>query len=157
MDVRSETFIVENALQAALAVTGQKLGNVQLVDWKLGHLEIIAQRGFSGNFLDCFRRVRASDGCACGRALLLRDAVVVEDVAHDHRFPGLRGVAEAAGFVSVQSTPLISSSGALLGIISTHGATPPTRRQLDEITMLARRTANELVLFRSWQRSEQLR
>jgi len=49
----------------------------------------------------------------------------------------------------VQSTPLISSGGALVGIISTHGEHPPTRRQLDEITMLARRTANELVRSRA--------
>jgi hypothetical protein len=53
-------------------------------------------------------------------------------------FPDLRGVAETAGFSSVQSTPLISSSGALFGIISTHGAHPPTRQQLVKITTLAR-------------------
>jgi hypothetical protein len=65
-------------------------------------------------------------------------------------FPDLRGVAETAGFSSVQSTPLISSSGALFGIISTHGAHPPTRQQLVKITTLARLTANELVRLRAW-------
>jgi GAF domain-containing protein len=148
MSAKSEMFIVNSALDAALAVTGQKLGNVQLVDWKEGWLEIAAHRGFSQEFLNTFRRVRSSDGCACARALLLRDTVLIEDVNCDLRFPALASVGKQAGFVSVQSTPLVSSNGALLGVISTHGSRRPTDRQLEHITTLARRAANELVHLR---------
>jgi hypothetical protein len=52
--------------------------------------------------------------------------------------------------VALSFQPNISSSGALFGILSTHGARPPTRQQLDKITTLAQQTANELVRLRAW-------
>lgn len=125
------------------------MGNLQLMDWKLGHLEIAAQRGFSRQFLERFRIVKRTDDCACGRAFHLRDTVVVEDVANDPAFLSLREAAQQAGFRSVQSTPLISRSGALLGIISTHGSHCPNSKQLEQIKLLARETANELISLRS--------
>ncbi|UWU69465.1 hypothetical protein N2602_02740 [Bradyrhizobium sp. NC92] len=60
----SELPLLQSALSEALVITGQKLGNIQLIDWKTGHLEIMAQQGFSEDFLDCFRRVTIRDGCA---------------------------------------------------------------------------------------------
>jgi len=145
MNAKSEMLTVNLALAEALVVTRQKLGNVQLVDWQSGCLEIVAHQGFSAEFLTTFRRVRSSDGCACGRALFQRRTVLVRDVNEDMRFPALRAVGRQAGFLSVQSTPLITSSGALLGIISTHGTCSPTDKQLEQIAILAQRTANELV------------
>jgi GAF domain-containing protein len=49
---------------------------------------------------------------------------------------------DRAGVRAVQSTPLISTSGALVGILSTHFAVPsrPTEQQ-----MLAMRNASQLV------------
>ena len=46
------------------------LGNVQLIDWTVGYLEIVAYQGFSDEFLHCFWRVSQLDGSACGRAHL---------------------------------------------------------------------------------------
>ncbi len=149
MTAKSEMFVVNAALEEAFAISGQALGNLQLVDWRTGWLDIVAHRGFSADFLNTFARVRSSDDCACGRALLQRRSVIVDDVHRDPRFPGLRAVGQQAGFVAVQSTPLISSGGALLGILSTHGARSPTDGQLGQIQMLAQRTANELVHLRA--------
>lgn len=149
MSAKSETFVLNSALEEALAITGQKQGNIQLVDWQAGCLEIVAHRGFSIRFLTAFQRVRSSDGCACGRALLQRRAVLVENVHEDHRFPALRDVGDQDGFSSVQSTPLISSSGALFGMLSTHGVARPMDAQLERIAILAQRTANELVRLRA--------
>ena len=149
MSAKSEMFVVNSALEEALAITGQKQGNVQLVDWRTGYLEIAAHRGFSIEFLTAFQRVRSSDGCACGRALLQRRTVIVSDVNEDERFPALRAAAKQDGFVAVQSTPLISSSGAFFGMVSTHGLCRPTKAQLAQIATLAQRTANELVQLRA--------
>ncbi len=149
MSARSEIFVVNAALQEAMAISLQMLGNVQLVDWRTGWLDIVAHRGFSADFLNTFARVRSSDDCACGRALLQRSPVIVDDVDRDPRVPGLRAVGRQAGFVAVQSTPLISSGGALLGILSTHGECRPTDGQLGQIRMLAQRTANDLVRLRA--------
>lgn len=141
-------LLADSALQQALAITGQSQGNVQLVDWQEGFLQIMAHRGFSPKFLATFQRVRSADGCVCGRALLQRRAVVVEDLSEDERFPDLRDIGRYDGFSAVQSTPLISTSGALLGMVSTHGLCRPTNSQLERIAVLARQAANELVRLR---------
>jgi hypothetical protein len=141
----SELLLANFVLEKALRITGHTLGNVQLVDWRFGYLEIVAQRGFGPEFLNCFRRVKTGDGCACGRAFLSRDTVVIEDVSKDYQFAHFRDVAERAGVKSVQSTPLISSSSALLGVLSTHGSYVPSPKQLEEIKLLARQTADQLV------------
>jgi len=141
--------LTETALERALAITQQPMGNLQLIDWQFGHLEIAAQRGFGPQFLERFRIVKMTDGCACGRAFRLRESVVIEDVADDMAFLSLRESAQEAGFRSVQSTPLISHSGAFIGVISTHGSHGPNSRQLEEIKGLARETADELIWLRS--------
>ena len=141
--------LLKSALDKALRITGQSLGNIQLIDWEAGCMEIAAQRGFSSEFLDCFRRVTTRDDCACGRALLARTRIIIDNVAGDRRFSPFLGVAERAGFKAVQSTPLVSSSGALVGVISTHGGHSPTNEQLGQISSLAFETANELIRWRA--------
>ncbi|WFU34467.1 hypothetical protein QA635_08650 [Bradyrhizobium brasilense] len=79
----SELPLLQSALSEALVITGQELGNIQLIDWKTGHLEIMAQQGLSEEFLNCFRRVTIRDGCACGRALFNRQPVILDDVTMD--------------------------------------------------------------------------
>jgi len=147
--LEAEAELINSALDRALRITGQELGNVQLVDWEMGSLEIAAQRGFRQDFLDSFRRVSTRDGCACGRALLLRDTVVIDDVTADRDFSPFKEVAERAGFRAVQSTPLMSSSGAIVGVISTHGGRNPNGRELEQIKSLAQETANELIRLRA--------
>jgi len=149
MHAVSELPLLQSALSEALVITGQELGNIQLIDWKTGHLEIVAQQGFSEEFLDCFRRVTIRDGCACGRALFNRQPVVLDDVTADPRFLPFRDIAERAGFKAVQSTPLITHSGALVGILSTHGKGVPDEKQLGLIRSLAMRTAGGIVRDRA--------
>ena len=144
-----ELELTNSALDMALRFTGQRLGNVQLVNWEGGWLEIAAQRGFHQDFLEVFQRVSIRDGCACGRALFLRQTVVIDDVSADHDFRPFVEVAKRAGFSAVQSTPLITPGGAVLGIISTHGGYNPSSPQLEQIRSLAQQTANELIRLRA--------
>jgi GAF domain-containing protein len=115
----------------------------------MGSLEIAAQHGFRQDFLDSFRHVSTRDGCACGRSLLLRDTVVIDDVTRDRDFSPFKEIAERAGFRAVQSTPLVSSGGAIVGVISTHGGRSPNGRELEQIKSLAQETANELLRLRA--------
>jgi GAF domain-containing protein len=147
--VEAEAELINSTLDRALRITRQELGNVQLVDWEMGSLEIVAQRGFRQDFLDSFRHVSTRDGCACGRALLLRDTVVIDDVTTDRYFSPFKEIAERAGFRAVQSTPLVSSGGAVVGVISTHGGHSPNGRELEQIKSLAQETANELIRLRA--------
>ena len=138
-------------LHHARRVSHASLGNVQLIDWTVGYLEIVACQGFSDEFLHCFRRVSQLDGSACGRALLLRRTVAIADVLEDDSFASYRGVAERAGFRAVQSTPLLSSSGALCGVVSTHSMQTGrlTDQQLCALEDVAARAANRIIRLKS--------
>ena len=122
--------IVDCVLDSGLELTDANLGNVKLVDQRQGYLTIAAQRGFHHEFLDFFQQANADDSLSiCGRALRERRAIV-SDVMSDEEFAPWRSVAERAGFRSLQSTPIISDSGVLLGIVSTHFPIPhqPTEK-----------------------------
>ena len=139
------------ALSRGLELSGTALGNVQLMDWSTGCLTIAAQRGFSDEFLSFFHRVTAGDGSACGRAIRERRAVVVTDVLFDPEFAPCRIIAIRAGFRAVQSTPLISSSGAFVGVLSTHfpAAHRPTQGELKILKRVGELTANAIIRQRA--------
>src|SRR5262249_26233737 len=111
-----------------------------------GKLHIEAQHGFSRDFLEFFRSVDKGDDAACGVALARGERGVVDDVEKSPIFVGTPalGVLLADGVRAVQSTPLVSRNGALIGIISTHYAMPrqPNERDLRLIDILARQAAD---------------
>lgn len=87
----------------------------------------------------------------CGRALALRRTVVVPDVMADPDFWPYRDVAVRAGFRAVQSTPMLTSGGSLVGVISTHADRihRPSDEQLSAIANLARSTADSIMAVRT--------
>ena len=72
-------------LAATIAMLGADRGTMQLLDDTRGALRIMAQRGFTQDFLDGFRDVSAQDDSTCGRALRLGERIVVEDIETDRR------------------------------------------------------------------------
>jgi|SRR5262245_10485471 len=133
--------VLATAIDAAIMLTGVDMGNVQLFDPALGALRIEAQRGFERPFLDYFESVHEGQA-ACGMALARAERVIVEDVAKSPIFAGAPAldVMIDARARAVQSTPLIDSSGGLLGVLSTHSHKPqrPTASDLRLLDLLAR-------------------
>jgi len=125
--------MLESALDAAIEAARADMGNVQLK--RDDGLYIVAQRGFKEPFLEFFDRVHDMPSAR----------VVVADIAADPIFAGTeaRWLLEAAGVRAVQSTPLIASSGAVLGMLSTHYDHPqaPDESDLQDIDLIARRAA----------------
>lgn len=134
--VPSLARLLDAALDFALEVLRADRGNVQVADPVTGALRIAAYREFDADFLGYFAVV-TGDQTACGRAAARRAQVVIADVRTDPRFAPHREIAAAAGFRSVQSTPLVSSAGDLLGILSTHYA-HPTRLPDHDLRLIAR-------------------
>src|SRR6516164_10121958 len=66
-------------LDAAIAVTGADMGNLQLIDDASGSLVIAAQRGCNERFLRFFGSVAVDEKSACAAALSGR-RIIVEDV-----------------------------------------------------------------------------
>ena|GEM_PF-526206 len=137
------SLLLEEILDAAIEITGAEMGNIQLLEE--GALRIATQRGFETPFLDFFNVVH--DGqAACGSAMRNGERVIVEDVASSPIFVGTPAldVMLAANVRAVQSTPLVSRSGRMLGIFSTHYHAPrrPSERELRLLDLLARQAAD---------------
>jgi PAS domain S-box-containing protein len=142
--------LLEEVLDATMKLQGADFGDVQLYNNQTHTLEIVAQRGFDQEFLDYFQSVDADDSSACGLALKHGTRIIVEDVNADPSFAPHRGIAAAAGFRAVQSTPLtVRGTGDPVGMLSTHFRSPhrPSDRNL-RLTDLYARQAADVIAFR---------
>jgi PAS domain S-box-containing protein len=110
--------LLEEVLDATMALHDADFGLVQQFDPQSGDLLVVAQRNLPEAFLAHFARVH-DDSSACGRAMLRRERVIIEDVMSDAAFAPHRAIAADTGLRAMQSTPLISRAGELLGVIST--------------------------------------
>ncbi|MGC2076378.1 MAG: GAF domain-containing protein [Xanthobacteraceae bacterium] len=137
-------------LHNALKLSNACFGNVQFVRWEKGYLEIEAQSGFGDEFLNFFERVQFRDSSACARALRDRCSIVVEDITKDRLFAPCSEILHRANVRAVQSTPMISSSGAFVGVLSTHfpQVHRPTDIEMRNIARSAQLAANALIALR---------
>jgi GAF domain-containing protein len=130
---RSLDQALSTALDAAMALLLADFGDIQL--YRAGALTIAVHRGLGPNFLERFQRVAADDDCACGRAMREGRATIVPDVMLDRDSAHYCDVAAETGFRAVQSTPLVTTSGLFIGMLSTHFREPHTPSD-EEMTML---------------------
>jgi PAS domain S-box-containing protein len=136
--------VLEAILDSAIALQDAQFGNIRLYNRENQSLEIMAQRGFNADFLEHFRAIRREDDSASGRAMRTGTRVVIEDVETDPQYSPDRQFAASAGYRAVQATPLVSRSGELLGMLSTHFAQPhsPSQRDLRMLDLYARKAAD---------------
>jgi PAS domain S-box-containing protein len=135
--------LLEEVVDATIALLNADCGNVQLYDPAVGALKIVAQRGFRQDFLDYFDAVHEGTG-ACGAALQQGARIIVEDVLTDPIMAPHTGAMASAGIRAVQSTPLASRDGEPLGMISTHFREPhrPTDHELRFLDLYATQAAD---------------
>jgi len=138
---------VRRILVDVVALHGAEFGNVQM---PVGdRLVIVDQLGLDAAFLSAFREVRSADGCACGRALREGRAVVVADVEADKAYVPFRAAAKRAGYRSAQSTPMLTSGGTVVGVVSTlfANAYAPTQIEMTTLSRYCRLAAERLLLL----------
>src|SRR5262249_46595919 len=111
---------LDEILAGAIELLGADMGAIRILEPTRGMLQIGAQRGFRKDFLDSFGEVSAAGDSPCGRALRSGERMVIEDIEADKLFAPFRPLARSAGFRAVQSTPIMSREGALLGTLATH-------------------------------------
>ena len=127
---------LSDVVARAIEMSGADMGNLQILDPRTNRLRIAAQFGFSGQFLEFFDKVQHNQG-PCGAALSRGQRVIVDDVANDPIFRGTesREVVLREGIRAVQSVPLKTFSGQLVGVLSTHfRVVKPSRQRLLQIT-----------------------
>jgi two-component sensor histidine kinase len=142
-----ETCLNEIA-RTAVAISGADKGNIQVFDEASRSLKIVAQQGFQKEFLKYFENVDDHVAATCGTAMATNEQVVVDDVLTSEIFVGqpAQKVLLDAEVRACISTPLRSSKGNLLGVISTHFSRPghPSERRLRLMNILARQAADYL-------------
>ncbi|HLJ48531.1 MAG TPA: PAS domain S-box protein [Bryobacteraceae bacterium] len=150
--VQSGNFegLLGEIVEAAIETTDADMGNIQLAE--SDRFRVVAQRGFEAAFLG-FLNSSHEGMSACDAAFQRGERVIVEDITVDPMFRGsqtLDAMLEA-GARAVQSTPLISRTGQVLGVFSTHyqHVHRPNERELRMLDVLARQAADLIERFRA--------
>ncbi len=123
-----------------------------------GELQLLGHRGFSAEAAESWAWVRPESECVCGIALRTGKRVVVPDIEVCDFIAngGYLEIFRQVGIRAVQTTPLISRSGTLLGMLSTHWRNPHdlSVSEMSALDQLARQTAD---LIERRQTTENLR
>lgn len=133
-------------VEAAMVVMRADMGSMQMLDAERNALRLLAWKGFEQAAADHWEWVEVASSTSCGAAWRQSMRVIIPDVAASDI---VSDTPEAeyfrlCGIIAVQSTPLISRGGALVGMISTHWRTPhePGERNLRMLDVLARQAAD---------------
>lgn len=136
---------LDNLLQQAMMMNKTKAGTLQILNKKNHTLEIVASSGLSSEFIKHFKSVNADDGSVCGRALKTGKTIFIEDLTQDKQFARHLNLALQNNIIAVQSTPLISGKGHIVGMISTHFNTPVklSKNTLEKFEAFCREAADK--------------
>lgn len=141
--------LYQNILDAAAAIMHSDFASLQMLHpdrGRGGELQLLAFRGFNPEAARFWEWVRADSESTCGAALRTGRRVIAHDVATCDFMAGTEDLATylQTGIQAVQTTPLVSRGGQMLGMISTHWRQPhePTEQELRLLDVLARQAAD---------------
>lgn len=141
--------LYEKILDAAVAIMRSEYASIQILYPERGpggELRLLSHRGFDPQSVRFWEWVGPTSETSCGAALRTGQRIIVSDVETCDFMAGSedRAVFLQAGIHAAQSTPLVSRTGKLLGMISTHWRQPhqPSERDLRLMDVLARMAAD---------------
>ncbi len=147
--------LYEQILDTAVMIMKSDFASIQMLSPErgtVGELLLLGYRGFNPEAARFWKWVRPDSESSCGKALRTRQRVIVPDIQHCEFLAGSADQETylQTGIHAVQTTPLISRSGTLLGMISTHWRQPhePTANELRSFDVLARQAAD--LIYRTW-------
>src|SRR5687767_7401353 len=131
--------ILDETLRTASTVEGAEMGLLSLYDTAHDRLEIGASLGFSEQFVSSVNHL-AAGSAPWGACLKRLQPVVIEDI---DKYPlplTHREICQQAGFRAIHSTPLVTRSGKVAGVLSTHFREPhcPTDREINLVDLCVR-------------------
>ena len=144
-DLPDLPLVLDEVLEATMALQRADFGYIQLLDDETATLMIVAHRGVGPDFLEHFESVDANDTSACGLALKTGRRILVEDVTTDPGYAPHRAIADATGFRGVLSTPLFErGTSKPIGMLTTLFRLPwrPKKEDLRIADLLARQAAD---------------
>jgi PAS domain S-box-containing protein len=146
---QSVTSLYEKLADAAVAIMRSDFASMQMFypeRGKNGELLLLAYRGFTPEAAQFWEWVPADSGSTCAVALRTRQRVIVSDIETCDFMAATEGlrVYRQTAIRAVQSTPLLSRTGQIVGMISTHWRKQhtPSERELQIFDVLARQAAD---------------
>jgi signal transduction histidine kinase/ActR/RegA family two-component response regulator len=152
------TTVLREVLRGALAVSGTSIGLLSLTpddaDGRTDGLALRVHSGFDEDFLKESEWIPAGYG-ACGTCLARRQRVIVEDTDTDPIFADCRETARRGGFRACHSTPLVTRSRRIIGVLSVHFREPhrPSDRETRLMDLFAQAAADAIENARLHERS----
>jgi two-component sensor histidine kinase/integral membrane sensor domain MASE1 len=132
---------LDKVIEAAVMISGANKGYLQFLNPATGTLMLAAQRGSNEPSLKLFQQIQETSDVGPAHRM------IIEDLRTDGKLSAQlsRGLVDA-GVRAVTTTPLLSSTGNVLGIVSTLFDMPhqPGERELRLMNLLARQTADYL-------------
>jgi PAS domain S-box-containing protein len=133
-------------LEAAVDLMASDMASMQEFEPERNELRLLGWKGFHPESALFWEWVRLDSGSSCAAALSQGRRIIVPDIETSELIVGTPDADEyrRSGIRAVQSTPLISRSGRLLGMISTHWREvhQPSERALRSLDVLARQAAD---------------
>jgi two-component system, cell cycle sensor histidine kinase and response regulator CckA len=149
ISTRGTAELYEEILDATRAILHADFASIQMFHPERGtqgELRLLGHRGFSEEAATHWEWVRLTAQTAWGQALRTGRRVVVPDVRDCDFMAGsdVLQVYLSAGIKAVQTTPLVSRAGVLVGMVSTHWREihEPTASELRALDVLARMAAD---------------
>ncbi|HEX6965630.1 MAG TPA: ATP-binding protein [Gemmatimonadaceae bacterium] len=143
--------LCQSIIDAVMAIMHSDCASMQMLHperGKGGELELLGCRGFTSEAEIFWAWVRLDSGSSCGAALRSGERVIVSDI---ESCDFMADTADQATYRqtdirAVQTTPLISRGGQMLGMLSTHWREPhhPSERDLRLLDILVRQAADLL-------------
>jgi PAS domain-containing protein len=138
--------LYQKIVDAAVAIMHSDSASMQILDEGEDALRMLAWTGFDPAFAKIFALNGPDTKTSCSAARGAGHRVIVPDVETCDFIVGMPALADhrKTGIRAVQSTPLFSRGGRLLGMISTHWRTPhtPAESDLRQFDILARQAAD---------------
>ena len=138
--------LYDQILGAAMELMAADAACLQMLAADDTSLRLLTWTNFHPDCVPFWARVAAGAGSTCSKALSDNQRVVVTDIEACEFMAGTQEQLEyrRAGVRGVQSTPLRSRTGRLLGMLSTHWRTPytPTEDDFRFFDVLARQAAD---------------
>ncbi len=143
------TSVMENELPDALV-------SVMLYNPETDTLDMAAGSSFSETYRSAMQGIKLGPYMgACGSAAYNRELTICDDLATDRRWKGFHDIVAREGLAACWSTPLVDTSGNLLGTFATYYR--DKRQPTDEEIKLIRRAASLVVLAITHQHEVNLR
>ncbi len=136
--------LYQQIIDAAQALMRSDAASLQVYRSETGKLKLLVSNGFHPESAQYWECVETGGGSPCGRALETGERTLVPNIDAFEADPRDIEAFRRSSIMSVQSTPLISRAGDIVGMLSTHWREPfaPKTRELRLFDVLARLAAD---------------